>query len=89
MSEDPFKDDNFKIFCPKVPRQRNKKDCGAYVCKYAEAVYGLRNLDGFELELELELDFEVKDIARFREEFKTLIEELSVSFQKGKATEKA
>lgn len=36
-----------------------------------------------------EFDFNMEDIARFREEFKTLIENLSDLFQKAKAAEKA
>jgi Ulp1 family protease len=77
-----------------VPYQDNSWDCGVFVCRYAYAVYLLRERSfsyreanafgerGNSRFLELitdspEFSFAMPDIARFRNELKTLIEMLS------------
>jgi hypothetical protein len=95
-----------------VPLQNNSWDCGVFVCRYAYAIYELRDRDftygdaGMHCETtevktgsssrafhELisdgaEFDFNMDDIARFREEFKTLIENLSRLYVTTKSAEK-
>ena len=95
-----------------VPLQNNTWDCGVFVCRYAYAIYELRDRDftygdaGMHCEntevitglssrafQELisdgaEFDFNMDDIARFRDEFKTLIENLSRLYVKAKSAEK-
>ena len=95
-----------------MPLQNNSWDCGVFVCRYAYAIYELRDRDftygdaGMHCEntdvitgsssrafKELisdgaEFDFNMDDIARFRDEFKTLIENLSRLYVKAKSAEK-
>lgn len=109
--KEPFRGDSFRMFCPKVPLQNNTWDCGVFVCRYAYAIYELRQKEftygdagmytvggvatgsGSRAFKDLisdgaEFDFNMEDIARFREEFKTLIERLSALYQKMKIAEK-
>lgn len=72
-----------------VPKQNNTWDCGVFVCRYAYAIYHLRNRPfsyGAVHERTpfsqlitggTEFDFDMRDIVRFRGEFKKLVENLS------------
>jgi len=83
-----------------VPSQNNTWDCGVFVCRYAYAIYQLRDrsftysdLNGGTPFFDLitsgsEFDFNMDDIVRFREEFKTLLERLSELFVRRKREEK-
>jgi len=107
-----FDSSNFHFRDHTVPLQNNTWDCGVFVCRYAYAIYELRDRDftygdaGMHCEetdiisgsssrafQELisdgaEFDFDMADIARFREEFKTLIIQLSRLYAKAKSAEK-
>ena len=84
-----------------VPTQDNSFDCGVFVCRYAYAIYQLRernftyadagmycdmdderNQSGLYhlITLGASFDFNMDDIVRFREEFKTLLRRLSVVY---------
>ena len=90
------------FICTEVPYQNNTWDCGVFVCRYAYAIYQLRNRNFTFQDAGLgspnkskknkrkrmgafyqlitngdEFNFDMDDIARFREEFKILIERLS------------
>eukprot|EP00531_Pseudo-nitzschia_arenysensis_P017418 CAMPEP_0116119764 /NCGR_PEP_ID=MMETSP0329-20121206/2819_1 /TAXON_ID=697910 /ORGANISM="Pseudo-nitzschia arenysensis, Strain B593" /LENGTH=1105 /DNA_ID=CAMNT_0003613495 /DNA_START=267 /DNA_END=3584 /DNA_ORIENTATION=+ len=41
--EKPFNKQTFKIYDPQVPRQNNGSDCGVFVCRYAFAMFQLRD----------------------------------------------
>lgn len=75
-----------------VPRQNNTWDCGVFVCRYAYAIFHLRNrpftygaVSGSTPFSRLitggtEFDFDMNDIVRFRGEFKKLVENLSLVY---------
>ena len=76
--------------------QNNTWDCGVFVCRYASAIFKLRNrsfkyrdVDGNSPFSRVvtggaEFDFDMDDIVRFRSEFQTLIERLSGVYSKWK-----
>jgi len=41
---EPFNRSSCQIYDPQVPRQNNSNDCGVFVCRYALAIYQLRQL---------------------------------------------
>eukprot|EP00934_Nitzschia_sp_Nitz4_P002048 Nitzschia sp. Nitz4//scaffold80_size88189//71589//78338//NITZ4_005093-RA/size88189-processed-gene-0.64-mRNA-1//1//CDS//3329558648//2048//frame0 len=109
VDEKPFQQDYFRMFNPKVPYQDNTWDCGVFVCRYAYALYELRNRNfTFEdagmycdrssrstsrsafydlISDSAEFQFGMDDIARFRDEFKMLIERLSEVYMSFKRSE--
>ena len=87
-----------------VPYQDNSWDCGVFVCRYAYALYLMRNkritykAAGVEDEppylrelitFSPEFDFDMEDIGRVREELKQLIQNLSSGYLEVKAKEDA
>ncbi|KAG7361842.1 Ulp1 protease family protein [Nitzschia inconspicua] len=90
----PFNDQSLQLFTPKVPLQKNRSDCGIFVCRYSLGLYNLRHLGftqqdifarGNEAFLDMitrgdEFKFNVQDIQSMRREFQTLIEHLSKLF---------
>eukprot|EP00980_Cylindrotheca_fusiformis_P010725 scaffold2403_cov87-Cylindrotheca_fusiformis.AAC.3 len=84
-----------------VPKQNNTWDCGVFVCRYAYAVFHLRNrsftygaLGGRSPFSRLitggsEFDFDMNDIVRFRDEFRKLVENLSKVYSNWKRKEQA
>jgi len=94
--EDPFSLHRFQLFSPTVPMQNNTWDCGVFVCRYALAIFKLRNRSFTFRDVHgnspfsrlvtggAEFDFDMDDIVRFRGEFQTLIENLSRVWTKWK-----
>ncbi|CAJ1939071.1 unnamed protein product [Cylindrotheca closterium] len=92
----PFTKDKFQLFTPAVPMQNNTWDCGVFVCRYALAIFKLRNRSFTFRDVHgdspfsrlvaggAEFDFNMKDIVRFRGEFQTLIENLSGVYSRWK-----
>jgi hypothetical protein len=77
-----------------VPYQDNGWDCGVFVCRYAYAMYEVARrtsitLGDFHSVItgSEEFAFDMDDIARIREEFKTLIQNLSKVYEPWKAEE--
>lgn len=76
--------------------QNNTWDCGVFVCRYALAIYKLRNRSFTFRDVHgnspfsrlvtggAEFDFDMNDIVRFRGEFQKLIENLSLVWTKWK-----
>ena len=81
---------NFAYVSPPVPKQENGCDCGVFVCRYAYGLYLMRHQlftpkdinDNFKgmITNGSAFDFDMKDIARIREEFATLIDRLSPKY---------
>jgi hypothetical protein len=80
-----------------VPRQNNSWDCGVFVCRYAYGLFKNRHHrytrhDG-ETSFETlitnsdEFAFKIRDIARMRVEFGTLVDRLSDSYKCWKTAE--
>lgn len=83
--ESPFSIPSMRVYDPIIPYQDNGWDCGVFVCKYAHALYMLRNENYFrkdvafveDIESCREFDFGMNDIERLRDNMKTLTERLS------------
>eukprot|EP00563_Minutocellus_polymorphus_P004411 CAMPEP_0181044106 /NCGR_PEP_ID=MMETSP1070-20121207/13080_1 /TAXON_ID=265543 /ORGANISM="Minutocellus polymorphus, Strain NH13" /LENGTH=1161 /DNA_ID=CAMNT_0023122511 /DNA_START=127 /DNA_END=3612 /DNA_ORIENTATION=+ len=97
-----FNKETMEVIDPKVPYQDNSWDCGVFVCRYAYALYLMRNkqityeaagLENRPYFLDLitkspEFNFNMVDIGRVRDELKELITNLSPKYFEAKAKEK-
>jgi len=74
-----------------VPYQNNSWDCGVFVCRYAFALYKLRNISFSFQEYRQDcfrslitnsepFQFDMKDITRLRQEMKALVENLCTAY---------
>jgi len=87
-----------RLFTPKIPYQTNSCDCGVFVCRYAYGLYLLRNQtftfedqnDNFRKAItdNPAFQFDMDDIARIREEMRTLIVKLTKEYRRAKQTAK-
>ena len=83
----PFNNDSMPLLTPKVPYQENGYDCGVFVCRYAYGLLKMRShvfsqadiVDGCKELISANdlFKFDMKDISRFRTEFRSLIKNLS------------
>ena len=81
-----------------VPYQENGCDCGVFVCRYAYNLYTMRNEKFTRTDIQDKFkhlitngpafQFTMDDIARIREEFKTLVDSLAELYLKFKREEK-
>eukprot|EP01082_Thalassiosira_pseudonana_P009089 g8088.t1.2.5e17418a g8088 g8088.t1 contig27:163628-167782(+) len=92
--EDPkqkfFISRDMQLLTPKIPYQENGCDCGVFVCRYAYGLYLMRRQlftpedinDNFKgmITNGSAFAFDMKDIARIRGEFTTLIDRLSPKY---------
>eukprot|EP01082_Thalassiosira_pseudonana_P012513 g11502.t1 g11502 contig5:1019505-1021842(+) len=92
--EDPkqkfFFSRDMQLLTPKIPYQENGCDCGVFVCRYAYGLYLMRRQlftpedinDNFKgmITNGSAFAFDMKDIARIRGEFATLIDRLSPKY---------
>eukprot|EP00804_Cyclotella_cryptica_P023147 CCRYP_000358-RA/>CCRYP_000358-RA protein AED:0.01 eAED:0.01 QI:1097/1/1/1/0.75/0.66/9/214/1028 len=95
---DPFSREQMKLVTPKVPYQENGCDCGVFVCRYAYNLYTMRSekftrsgiRDKFKHLITdgPAFQFNMDDIARIREELKTLVDALAGLYSKFKREEK-
>jgi len=97
-----FNKNTMEVIDPKVPYQDNSWDCGVFVCRYAYALYLMRNrritygAAGVETRPYFrnlitdspEFNFDMSDIGRVRDELKQLITNLSPKYFEAKAKEK-
>ena len=94
-----FRAQTMPLLTPKIPYQDNGCDCGVFVCRYAYNLFQMRNKYIFsqydlftrckKLFKECRLfEFGMEDIARIREEMKSLINNLSTSYLRMKKLEK-
>ena len=94
-----FRTETMPLLTPKIPYQDNGCDCGVFVCRYAYNLFQMRNKYIFsqydlftrckKLFKECRLfEFGMEDIARIREEMKSLIHNLSTSYLRMKKLEK-
>lgn len=99
-SERIFQTRTMPLFTPKIPYQDNGCDCGVFVCRYAYNLFQMRNnyiFSRYDLSTRCKklfqgynplFDFGMEDIARIREEMKSLISNLSTSYLRMKKLEK-
>lgn len=87
----PFQSKTMPVIDPKIPYQNNSWDCGVFVCRYAFALYKLRNISFSFQEYRQDcfrslitnsepFQFDMKDITRLRQEMKALVENLCTAY---------
>ena len=94
-----FQTRTMPLLTPKIPYQDNGCDCGVFVCRYAYNLFQMRNnyiFSQYDLFTRCKMlfkecrlfEFGMEDIARIREEMKSLINNLSTSYLRMKKLEK-
>ncbi len=95
-----FRTQTMPLLTPKIPYQDNGCDCGVFVCRYAYNLFQMRNdycFSQYDLSTRCKklfqgynplFEFGMEDIARIREEMKSLINNLSTSYLRMKKLEK-
>lgn len=95
-----FRTQTMPLLTPKIPYQDNGCDCGVFVCRYAYNLFQMRSnyiFSQYDLSTRCKklfqgynplFEFGMEDIARIREEMKSLINNLSTSYLRMKKLEK-